>query len=108
MHKPVLSSLRRNPRFPGALLLGQLLLTACAHVNVQDVGNGRHSLVAVSHSGGYDGSHEEAVELANDYCGRRRQTAVIEGFDDKPGVGPEGEHTSSLLFTCAAPKALHF
>jgi hypothetical protein len=92
-----------------ASLIGLLLLSACAtHADVQDVGNGRHSLVAVSPSGGYSGSHEEAVELANDYCSRVRQTAVIEAFDDKPGVGPAGEHTSSVVFSCAAPEALHF
>jgi hypothetical protein len=92
-----------------ASLIALLLLAACAtRATVQDVGNERHSLVAVSPSGGYQGSHEEGVELANDYCSRLRQTAVIEGFHDKPGVGPEGEHTSSVVFTCAAPKALHF
>jgi hypothetical protein len=91
------------------ILIALALLAACAtHVNVQDAGNGRHSLVAVSPSGGYDGSHEEGVELANDYCSRLRQTAVIERFDDKPGVGPEGEHTSNVVFSCAAAKALHF
>ena len=83
-------------------LIVLLLLAACAtHLKVQDVGNGRQSLVAVSSSGGYDGSHEEAVELANDYCSRVRQTAVIDAFDDKPGVGPEGEHTSSVIFKCS-------
>jgi len=92
-----------------ASLIALLLLAACAtHVNVQDAGNGRHSLVAVSPSGGYDGSHEEGVELANDYCSRLRQTAVIERFDDKPGVGPEGEHTSKVVFSCTVPKALQF
>jgi hypothetical protein len=90
-------------------LIAVLLLAACAtHTDVRDAGNGRHALVAVSSSGGYNGSHEEAVERANDYCSRLRQTAVIEGFEDEPGVGPEGEHTSSLVFTCVAPKALHF
>jgi hypothetical protein len=89
-------------------LAALLLLAACAHVDVRDMGNGRHSLVAVSHSGGYYGSHEEAFELANDYCSRHRQTAVIENFEDKPGAGPQGEHTSTLVFTCGAPKVLHF
>jgi hypothetical protein len=92
-----------------ARLIALLSLAACAtHPLVQDVGDGRHSLVAVSSSGGYHGSHEEAIELANDYCSRFRQTAVIEDFDDKPGFGPGGEHTSSVLFTCAAPRVLHF
>lgn len=91
-----------------AKFVAALLLAACAHVEVQDVGNGRHSLLAVSPSGGYYGSHEEAVELANDYCSRFHQTAVIESFDDKPGVGPQGEHTSRVVFACSAPKTLHF
>ncbi len=91
-----------------AILGAVFLLAACAHVQVQDMGNGRHSLTAVSPSGGFAGSHEEAVERANDYCGRSRQRAVIESFDDRPGVGPNGEHTSSLVFTCAPPAALHF
>ena len=94
-------------RAAGLIVL--LLLAACAtHGTVQELGNGRHSLVAVSSSGGYQGSHEEGIELANDYCSRLRLSAVIEGFDDKPGVGPAGEHTSGVVFTCAAPKALHF
>jgi hypothetical protein len=91
-----------------AALAAVLLLTACAQLQVQDLGNGRHSLSAVSPSGGFAGSHEEAVELANDYCGRSHQRAVIESFDDKPGVGLNGEHTSRLVFTCAPPAALHF
>jgi hypothetical protein len=91
-----------------AALAAVLLLTACAQLQVQDLGNGRHSLTAVSPSGGYAGSHEEAVELANDYCGKSRQRAVIERFDDEPGVGPNGEHTSGLVFSCAPPAALHF
>ena len=91
-----------------ATLAAVLLLSACAHLQVQEMGNGRHALTAVSPSGGFAGSHEEALELANDYCGRSRQRAVIESFDDKPGLGPNGEHTSSLLFTCAPPAALHF
>jgi hypothetical protein len=85
-----------------------LLLAACAHLEVQDLGDGRHSLVAVSSSGGYYGSHEEAFERATDYCSRYHQTAVIESFDDKPGVGLQGEHTSRLVFTCAEPKTLQF
>jgi hypothetical protein len=91
-----------------AAVFAVLLLTACAHVEVQDLGSGRYLLNAISPSGGFAGSHEAAVEQANDFCGRHRQTAVIASFDDKPGLGPRGEHTSGLVFTCAAPEALHF
>lgn len=90
------------------LALALLLLGACAHVEVQDMGNGRHSLTATADSGGVPGSREEAVEEANDFCARSGQQAVIDGFYDKSGVSPRGEHTSSVLFRCAAPQALHF
>jgi hypothetical protein len=90
------------------MLGGVLGLSACTHEPISDVGAGRHALVAVSASGGYAGSHEEAVERANDYCARSHQQAVIEGFDDKSEVGPVGEHSSSVVFSCTAPRSLHF
>jgi hypothetical protein len=83
-----------------------LLLSGCAHpLPVADMGAGQHSLTATSSSGGYYGSREEAVEEANDYCGRSGQRAVTAGFYDKAEIGPHGEHTTSIIFTCAAPKA---
>ena len=91
-----------------AILATVLLLVACAHVDVLDMGNGRRALTAVAPSGGFSGAHEEALEMANDYCGKHRQTADIETFDDKPEVGPLGEHTSRVVFTCTTPKELHF
>jgi hypothetical protein len=86
------------------------LLVGCAssNVQVQDMGNGQHSLTATAPSGGFAGSHEEAVEQANDYCGRSGQQAVIDGFYDKSALGAEGEHTSSIIFRCAAPRVLRF
>jgi hypothetical protein len=33
---------------------------------------------------------------------------VIDGFFDKPELGPHGEHTSSIIFKCAQPPALKF
>jgi hypothetical protein len=107
---------RRGPRFapyarpvlrPG-LSLVVLLLAGCAHLEVQDLGDGRHALTATSPSGGYYGAHEEAVERANEYCRRYRQTGVIERFEDLPALGLQGEHTSRVVFTCAASQALHF
>lgn len=93
-----------------ALLLAAvvLLFTGCTHPNVQDAGNGRHVVTGTASSGGYTGSHEEAIDQANEYCDKSHQKAVIESFDDKPGVGPKGEHTSGMEFTCAAPVVLHF
>jgi hypothetical protein len=91
-----------------AILAAVLLPVACAHVEVADMGNGAHALTAIASSGGPSGAHEEALELANDYCGKSHQTADIESFDDKPDVGPLGEHTSRIVFTCSAPKDLDF
>ena len=91
-----------------AILAGILVLVGCAHVPVQDMGHGRHSLTATADTGGFAGSREEAIELANDYCARAGQQALIDGFYDKSGIGPLGEHTSSILFRCTVPKALHF
>lgn len=87
-----------------------LLLAGCAHghLQVQDMGNGQHSLTATAPSGGFSGSHEEAVERANEFCARTGQQPAIDGFYDKPELGPLGEHTSSIIFRCVAPRTLHF
>jgi len=92
----------------GAHVSLMFLVVSCAHLEVQDMGNGQHSLSAVASSGGYAGSHEEAVERANDFCRKSGQQAVIDGFYDKPDIGPLGEHTSSIIFSCTPPKTLHF
>jgi hypothetical protein len=34
--------------------------------------------------------------------------AATDGFYDKSGIGPHGEHTTSILFRCAAPQPLRF
>jgi hypothetical protein len=91
-----------------AAVVASLAVAGCEHTHVTDMGGGQHSLTAVAPSGGYDGSHEEAIQEANDYCGKSRQQAVIDGFYDKPELGPHGEHTSSIIFKCAAPKTLKF
>jgi hypothetical protein len=85
-----------------------LALAACAHTAVQDLGSGRHALTAMSPSGGYYGSHEEAVEEANAFCARASQQAQVDGFYDKPELGPQGEHTSSIFFHCGLTTPLRF
>ena len=84
------------------------VLAGCTHVPVQDMNNGQHSLSATASSGGFDGSREEAIEAANDFCHRSGQQAVIDGFYDKSALGPLGEHTSSIIFRCGPPRTLHF
>jgi hypothetical protein len=78
------------------------LLIGCTHVRVVDLGDGRYALTVATASEGYAGSHEQAVEEANDYCARSGQGAVIESFDDKPAAGLEGQHASSVTFRCTA------
>jgi uncharacterized protein YcfJ len=93
----------------GSILAAASLLGGCAHHDVQDMGHGQHSLTAVSEfGGGYAGSHEEAIQQANSFCGKSGQQAVIGGFYDKSGLGPLGEHYSTIIFNCAAPPTLHF
>jgi hypothetical protein len=77
-----------------------LLLVGCAHVPVQDLGDGRHSLSAVSKSGGYEGARAEAADAADEYCERSGQQAVIESFEDKPAADLEAEHSSAVIFSC--------
>jgi hypothetical protein len=89
------------------LLGGALLLAGCAHTShVQDAGNGVHSVTASANWGGYTGSREETIAQANDFCAKSGQTAAIQGFEDKPGVSPQGEQTSTLTFTCTARPVL--
>ena len=87
---------------------GLALVIGCTHLDVQNLGRGRYSLTATAPSGGFYGSREAAVEEANEFCKRQSETAVTDGFYDKPELGPRGEHTTSILFRCAAPQPLHF
>jgi hypothetical protein len=82
------------------MLAGVLLLGACAHSNVRDLGNGTHSVTASANWGGFTGSREETIAEANDYCDKSGQAATIESFEDQPGITAKGE-TSTLTFRCA-------
>jgi hypothetical protein len=84
------------------------LLVGCTHAAVQDMRNGQHSLSATARSGGFDGSREEAIEQANEFCRRSGQQPIIDGFYDKSALGPLGEHTSSIIFRCGPTHTLHF
>jgi hypothetical protein len=90
------------------LLLMSAWAAGCTHVKVQNMQNGQHSVTAVAPSGGYSGSREAAIELANEYCEKTGQEAVLDGFYDKSELGRRGEHSSSLIFDCAPRKKLVF
>jgi hypothetical protein len=90
-----------------AMLAGGLLLAGCAHTShVQDLGNGLHAVTASANLGGYTGSREETIAQANDFCAKSGQMPAIESFEDKPGVSPKGEQTSTLSFRCTARPVL--
>ena len=89
------------------ILTGMLLVAGCAQTShVQDLGNGMHAVTASANWGGYTGSREETISQANEFCDKSGQTAAIASFEDKPGVSPKGEQTSTLNFRCAARPVL--
>jgi hypothetical protein len=65
-----------------------------------------HSVTATANWGGYTGSREETIAQVNDFCAKSDQMAAIEIFEDKPGVRPKGEQTSTLNFRCIARPVL--
>lgn len=81
-------------------LLAAFALGGCTHQAVQDMGGGQHSLTAVSRSGGFSGSHEEAVEQANEWCAKSGLQAIVDGFYDHATVAADGAHRSSIIFAC--------
>jgi hypothetical protein len=85
-----------------------VLIGGCHHLSVQELQNGQHSVTATSPSGGYSGSREDTIELANEYCAKHGQQAMLDGFFDKSDLGPKGEHTSSLIFSCGPRTKLEF
>ena len=91
-----------------AIAVAVVLLAACARTPVSDLGQGRYSLTAAAPSGGFSGSHEEAIERANEFCARQEQAAVTDSFYDHSEIGPDGAHSSTILFRCAVRQALKF
>jgi hypothetical protein len=78
-----------------------LMLSACAS-NVIDAGAGRYSATASS-TKGLVVARERAEKLANRYCARSGQQAVVQSFNDQRLAGVVGDPTSSVVFTCGAP-----
>jgi len=84
------------------LMLCLLTLSACAGQTVTDAGAGRYSVTATS-AHGVVAARERAVKLANTYCSRSSQQAVVESFDDVRLGGVLGDPTSSVVFRCGVP-----
>ena len=83
------------------LLICLLMLSACAS-NVMGAGAGRYSVTASS-TKGVLAARDRAEKLANRYCARSGQRAVVESFDDQRLGGAVGDPTSSVVFSCGAP-----
>ena len=84
------------------LMATLLMLSACSSQPVSDAGSGRHSVTATS-THGVLAARDLAVRLANRYCGRSGQRAVVESFDDVNLGGVIGDPTSSVVFRCGTP-----
>lgn len=82
-----------------AVLCVTTLLCACAHMEVLELGAGRHSVTGTSRTGVAD-AREDAVGAANAYCADRQKTAVIDSIDDKTGLSPLLSASSSVVFRC--------
>lgn len=83
-------------------MLCLLMLSACAGQPVSEVGAGRYSVTATS-AHGVVAARERAVTLADKYCRRGSQQAVVESFDDVRLGGVIGDPTSSVVFKCGTP-----
>jgi hypothetical protein len=83
-------------------MLCLLMLSACAGQPVSEVGAGRYSITATS-AHGVVAARERAVTLADKYCRRSSQQAVVESFDDVRLGGVIGDPTSSVVFKCGTP-----
>jgi len=94
-------------RYPSCLNLCLLLLSACAGQAVEDAGGGRHSLTASS-THGILAARDRAEKLANRYCAKTGQQAVVESFEDKTLGGVLGDPTSSVVFNCGTPNTTAF
>ena len=84
------------------LILCLLMVSACAGQPVSEVGAGRYSVTATS-AHGVVAARERAVKLANNYCRRNSQQAVVQSFDDERLGGVIGDPTTSLVFKCGTP-----
>ncbi|MGN6454042.1 MAG: hypothetical protein ACTHL7_13380 [Steroidobacteraceae bacterium] len=89
------------------LIAALLMLSACSSQPVSDAGSGRHSVTATS-THGVLAARDEAVRVANRYCARSGQRAVVESFDDKTIGGVIGDPTTSAVFICGAPNTTAF
>jgi hypothetical protein len=79
-----------------------LMLGGCSSPKVVDAGAGRYSVTATS-TQGVLAARDRALKLANRYCGRNGQQAVVASFDDQRLAGVVGDPTSSVVFSCGVP-----
>jgi hypothetical protein len=83
------------------IAVAALASAGCSSARIQDLPDGRHSVLATASSGGYTISRQQAMQDASDYCERARQHLDVQSFDDLPASGLDGPHSSRLFFTCS-------
>jgi hypothetical protein len=81
------------------VVAGVLALCACAGVGVRvtDLEGGKHHL-AIRSQGAEEADRANAIQLADDYCRKSGQRAVIEGFDDKGSFA--ASPSTGVVFSC--------
>jgi hypothetical protein len=84
-----------------------LALSACASERVSDAGAGRHTVTASS-TKGIAAARDDAVRLANKYCRRSGQQAVIESADPQRLAGVLDDPAMSIVFRCGTPNTTAF
>jgi len=88
-------------------MVSLLALSACAGEHVTDAGVGRHSVTASS-TKGIAVARDDAVRLANKYCRRSGQQAVIESAEPQRLAGVLDDPAISLVFRCGTPNTTAF
>jgi hypothetical protein len=89
------------------LMVCLLALSSCAGEHVSDAGVGRHTVTATS-TKGIATARDDAVRLANKYCRRSGQQAVIESADPQRLAGVLDDPAMSIVFRCGTPNTTAF
>ena len=88
----------KHKRIADAVLAVLFTLAGCASEAVVDMGAGNYTVTGYSMRG-LAAARQEAVELANEHCGKMKRKTVVQSFQDTM----QGSYISSIIFSCAAP-----
>jgi hypothetical protein len=79
------------------MFLALLALAGCAGPRVTDLGGGKHHL-AIRSEYGEAADRTHAAQLAEDYCRKAGQSAVIDHFDEQGSF--VASPSTGVVFTC--------